>query len=152
MDAANRHAASRRRPRHHRRGQARRVPRARGDSGRARSAGRHARIEDGRRRGLRDQDHPRFHATFWRGSTRTDPRLRPKFVRPADRRGKVLREEASLSLDSLLLRPGQMHLALSSEHVTVKISYPLSPTGSHVEVSNGCLHARSDTVPVELGI
>ncbi len=64
----------------------------------------------------------------------------------------VSREEASLSLDSLLLRPGQMHLALSLEHVTVKISYPLSPTGSHVEVSNGCLHARSDTVPVELGI
>ncbi len=64
----------------------------------------------------------------------------------------VSREEASLSLDSLLLRPGKMHLALSLEHVTVKISYPLSPTGSHVEVSNGCLHARSDTVPVELGI
>ncbi len=64
----------------------------------------------------------------------------------------VSREEASLSLDSLLLRPGKMHLALSLEHVTVKISYPLSPSGSHVEVSNGCLHARSDTVPVELGI
>src|SRR6266567_2970288 len=45
-----------------------------------------------------------------------------------------------------------MPLALSSEHVTVKISYPLSPSGSHVEVSNGCLHARSDTVPVELGV
>jgi hypothetical protein len=67
-------------------------------------------------------------------------------------RSLVSREEASLSLDSLLLRPGQIRLALSSEHVTVKISYPLSPTGSHVEVSNGCLHARSDTFPVELRI
>jgi hypothetical protein len=67
-------------------------------------------------------------------------------------RSLVSREEASLSLDSLLLRSGQMHLALGSEHVTVKISYPLSPTGSHVEVSNGCLYARSDTAPVKLGI
>src|SRR6266516_6430153 len=34
-----------------------RAPGARSDAGRARSAGRHAGIEDGRRRGLRDLDH-----------------------------------------------------------------------------------------------